>query len=139
MRILLDTNILISATIAKGKPRKLLLKALANEFIVISSDELLKELKEVVNRPKFELSPYEIQKFLRTVRKTVQITKVESNGKVVEEDPEDDKVLNTGHDGKVDYIDYIVTGDPDLLRLKKFKGIKIVTASKMLKILEAKR
>lgn len=134
MRILFDTNTLISAAIAKGKPRKLLLKALAKEFVVISSNELLEELRDVIARPKFRLSSFEVHKFVNTVRKTVKIVKVKSDFKVVKEDPDDDKILNAAHDGKADYI---VTGDPDLLKLKKFKRIKIVTANKMLNILKS--
>jgi len=133
MRILFDTNTLISAVIANGKPRKLLLMALANEFDLVSSNELLKEFENVISRPKFKLSSLEINKFVNTVRKTVKIVKVKSDFKVVKDDPEDDKVLNASYDAKVVYI---VTGDSDLLKLKKFKGIKIVTASKLLKLLE---
>jgi len=132
MRVLLDTNTLISAAIAKGKPRRLLLKALANEFVLITSNELLGELEEVISRPKFGLSYFEKNKFLNTVKNTVQIVKVKSDFKVVKEDPDDDLVVNTAYDGDVAYV---VSGDPDLLRLKGFERIKIVTADKMLKIL----
>ena len=135
MKILFDTNTLISAAIAKGKPRKLLIKALAKEFVVASSNELMRELEDVIARPKFRLSSFEVHTFVNTVRKTVKIVKVKSDFKVVNEDPDDDKVLNAAHDGKVDCI---VTGDPDLLDLKEFKGVKIVTASRMLEILEGK-
>ncbi len=133
MRILFDTNNLISAAIAKGKPRKLLLKALANEFEFISSNEMLGELENVIGRPKFRLSSFEKYKFVNTVRKTAEIVKVRSSFDVVKDDPDDNKILNAAYDGKVDYI---VSGDSDLLSLKEFKGIKIVTASEMLMILE---
>ena len=63
MRILLDTNNLVSAAIAKGKSRNLLLKALANEFELISSTELLNELEDVISRSKFKLSSFEEYKF----------------------------------------------------------------------------
>lgn len=135
MRIILDTNNLISAAIAKGKPNRLLLKALANEFVLISSNDLLKELEEVIGRTKFKLSSFEKYKFINSVKGTVEIVKVQSNFKVVKEDPDDNMILNAAYDGKVDYI---VTGDPDLLRLKEFESIKIITASKMLKILDGK-
>ena len=135
MRILLDTNNLVSAAIAKGKSRNLLLKALANEFELISSTELLNELEDVISRSKFKLSSFEEYKFFNTLRKTVKLVKVKADFKIVKEDPDDDNVLNTAYDGKADFI---VTGDLDLLRLKEFEGIKIVTASEMLKILERK-
>jgi predicted nucleic acid-binding protein len=49
---------------------------------------------------------------------------------VIQEDPDDDIFLNTALDGKADYI---VSGDPHLLDLSKYKGIKIVTVDDMLK------
>lgn len=135
MRILFDTNILISAAIAKGKPRKLLLKALANEFELISSEESLNELEDVISRPKFKMSSFEKYKFTSTLKKTMKLVKMESDFKIIEQDPDDNMLLNVAHDGKADYI---VSGDPDLLNLKRFEGIKIVTADEMLKILEGK-
>lgn len=135
MRVLCDTNTLISAAIAKGKPRKLLLKALANEFVLIASNELLGELEEVITKPKFKLSSFEKSKSVAAVRKTAEIVKVQSDFKVIKEDPDDNMILNTAYDGKVDYI---VTGDSDLLKLEEFEGINIVSANGMLKILESK-
>ena len=46
-------------------------------------------------------------------------------------DKKDNKVIECAFDGKVDYI---VTGDPDLLVLKEFKGIKIITAKEFLDV-----
>jgi predicted nucleic acid-binding protein len=50
----------------------------------------------------------------------------------VKADPTDDIILRTAYDGKADYI---VSGDEHLLALKEFKGIKIVTVSEMLEVL----
>ena len=47
----------------------------------------------------------------------------------VKNDPPDNRILEAAIDGKASYI---VSGDKDLLRLKKFKGVKILTASKFL-------
>lgn len=134
MKVVLDTNILISAAIAKGKPHMLLIKGISNEIAVITSRQLLKEFREVISRPKFKLSVSERDKFISTVKRTVELVKVKSNFKVIKEDPDDNDVLNAAYDGKADYI---VSGDPDLLNLKEFRGIKIVTVSKMLKILKS--
>jgi len=57
---------------------------------------------------------------------------VKSNFKVVKEDPDDDVIINTAYDG---HADYIVSGDNHLLRIKKFKNIKMVTVADMLKLL----
>jgi putative PIN family toxin of toxin-antitoxin system len=133
MKVVLDINILISAAIAKGKPRRLLIKGINKEFDIVASKQLLNELKEVISRPKFKLSLTEADKFVSTVKRTVKLVEINSNFKVVEEDPADDSILNVAYDSKADYI---VSGDSHLLNLKKFKEIKIVTADEMLKILE---
>jgi len=52
---------------------------------------------------------------------------------VVKKDPNDDIVLRTAYDGRVDCI---VSGDEHLLALKKFRGIKIMTVSKTLELIE---
>ena len=44
-------------------------------------------------------------------------------------DKKDNKIIECAFDGKADYI---VTGDPDLLILKEFRGIKIITAREFL-------
>jgi len=133
MNVVLDINILISAAIAKGKPRRLLIKGINKEFDIVASKQLLNELKEVISRPKLKLSLTEADKFVSTVKRTVKLVEINSNFKVVEEDPADDSILNVAYDSKADYI---VSGDSHLLNLKKFKKIKIVTADEMLKILE---
>ena len=132
MKIVFDTNTLISAVIARGKPNDLLLRAIAKEFILITSAKLLKELEEVVSRPKFKLSQYEVKKFIGAIRRTVEIVTVRAQFKVIKEDPDDDLILNTAVSGKANYI---VSGDTHLLKLKNFRGTKIVTANKMLEIL----
>ena len=52
--------------------------------------------------------------------------------KVVKEDPKDDMVIETAYDG---HADFIVTGDGHLLELESFRGIKITTVEKALKLL----
>ena len=58
---------------------------------------------------------------------------IRSKFKVVKNDPDDDIIVNTAYDGNADYI---VSGDDDLLKLKSFKGIRIVTVNEILTILE---
>jgi len=55
-----------------------------------------------------------------------------SDFKVVSEDPKDDIVIDTAYDGKVDYI---VSGESHLQRLRRFKGIRIVKPRSMLAII----
>jgi len=132
-RVVLDTNVFISATIRDGKPRQLLKKAVKDKkYVLVTSNEILNETREVLRRPKFQMSEDEIDQILFALVSSSDIKIVKSNFKVVKEDPDDDMIINTAYDGQVDYI---VSGDDDLLRMKKFKNIKIVTVAEMLKLL----
>ena len=56
LRAVLDTNVLISAIISDGKPRKLLEKGITSQFSIVTSDLILKEFVTVLSRPKFKIS-----------------------------------------------------------------------------------
>ncbi|TLY06517.1 MAG: putative toxin-antitoxin system toxin component, PIN family [Thaumarchaeota archaeon] len=55
LRIVLDTNVLVSAIIAKGKPRDLLRLAIQRRYLLIKSKETIEEFVEVLQRPKFKM------------------------------------------------------------------------------------
>lgn len=85
---------------------------------------------EVLQRPKFKMTRNEVVKAKNVLAKTGKTIKVTSKRTVVKEDPDDDIFINTALDGNADYI---VSGDPHLLGLSKYKGIEIVTVNDMLK------
>jgi putative PIN family toxin of toxin-antitoxin system len=129
-RVVLDTNILVSAIIAKGKPRDLLRLAIQRRYLLIKSKETIEEFVEVLQRPKFKMTRNEVIKAKNVLVKTGKTIRVTSKRKVAEEDPDDNIFINTAMDGNADYI---VSGDPHLLSLSDYKGIEIVTVSDMLK------
>ena len=137
MRIVLDTNVLVSAFISKlGHSAKILdLVSMFEEIQLILSAPILIEFKDVLSReevkPRFNYSSHDIESFAQAIKDISAIVKVKSNFKVIEEDPKDDIVLNTAYDGKAEYI---VSGDRHLQDLKRFKGIKIVSPKQMMKI-----
>jgi len=132
-RIIVDTNVLISALISEGKPRALIREITNGRLALVLSEEMLKEFQDVLRRPKFEIPEKEIDNFVKTSIITSEMINAKSNFRIVKEDPDDDVVLNTAYDSAVEYI---VTGDEHLLKLKEFKNIKIVTVSEMLNALK---
>lgn len=62
LRVVLDTNVLVSALIATGKPRDLLARGIAGEYTLITSRPMLNELILVLRRAKFKTSEDEIHK-----------------------------------------------------------------------------
>ena len=134
MKVVLDTNVLISALIKAGKPRELFFR-LAEEKMLILSRQILEEFLEVAEDPRVKkyVKEQETAAFLNSLRDATKIVEVKSKFRAVKEDPDDDVFVNTAYDGKADYI---VSGDKHLLSLGEFRGTKIVTVDEMLKLLK---
>lgn len=141
MLITLDTNVLVSAFVSKaGHPALVLDVALTFERLeLVLSKEILDELAEVLSRReatvRFGYSKRQIKQFASALRRVAKIVEIKSNFKVVKQDPDDDKILNTAMDGRADYI---VSGDQHLLALRRFRGIRIVSPRQMLEIIRSR-
>ncbi len=127
-RVVLDTNVLVSAIISDGKSRELLKKGIAKQYSLVLSDLIIKELIDVMRRPKFDISEDELQRTILALIRTAEVVNVKTKIKAVKEDPKDDMIIETAIDGCADVI---VTGDNHLLALTTFKGIKIITVEEM--------
>ncbi|MEW6222665.1 MAG: putative toxin-antitoxin system toxin component, PIN family [Candidatus Hadarchaeota archaeon] len=135
IKIVADTNVLISALISGGKPRQLVLRIDGVDAKLVSSKPLLDEMISVLARDRIRryVSGTDVSEFLRYLGKRMILVEVMSKFRVVKEDPKDDVIVNTAYSA---HADYIVSGDKHLTSLKSFKGIKIITVDKMLKILK---
>ena len=124
MRILIDTNILISGLFFHGLPKKLLSEMDFEKFNICVNEEIVSEYIEKVDK-KFSNAKYVIDKELREkFFSNLQSFEMKSDLKICR-DPKDDKFINCAIDAKAIYI---VSGDSDLLTIKNFAGIEIVTA-----------
>lgn len=128
-KVVLDTNISISAFFWNGVPRKVYDLARNNEITLLYSKHIEQELVRVLAYKKFGLSVQEILPIANDYRKTGLLVTVVSKLAVVKEDPTDNIFINCAVDGKAQYI---ISGDPHLLRLRKYKGIEIVKAKEFL-------
>jgi hypothetical protein len=79
------------------------------------------------------MSQDEIRRIIIDIMQISEIVVSESKFEVIEEDPDDDIVLNVAYDSRADYI---VSGDKHLLKLREFKGTKIVSVKGILTILQ---
>jgi putative PIN family toxin of toxin-antitoxin system len=130
MRVVLDSNVLVSALVGHSLPRRLLFQLLKGH-VILSSIQMLAELEEVLLRKKFELTRGQIEEYLKLVINGTHLINVTVCPEVVLEDPDDDIILATASEGDADYI---VTGDKHLLRLEKHQVTKIVTVKEMLEL-----
>ena len=132
LRVVLDTNILVSALISDGKPRVLFRKGIEGQFSIVTSEPMLEELARVLRRPKFKTSPADIRRIALGLLGSAEVVNVKSEFRVVKDDPKDDIIIETAYDG---YANFIVTGDSHLLKLKSFRKIKLLTVEEALKLL----
>lgn len=131
-KVTLDTNILISALGWKGKPNQVLAKVLKEEIELVISDKQFDELERVLDYPKFRFTEEQKKRFKALVLSVATFVRPEEKIDVIKEDPDDNMVLECG---VAAHVDYIVTGDLDLLKLKEFRGIKIRKAKEFLNLL----
>ena len=121
MRVLLDTNVLIAAFIARGVCSELLEHCIRNHSL-ISSKLLLRELEEKL-ADKFKFTHQEIREVAVLLRGKTEFVEPVSLDQPVCRDPDDDVELATALVGECDCI---VTGDKDLLVLERFRQIPIL-------------
>lgn len=122
MRLLLDTNVLFAAFLSHGVCAGLYEECLLHAEIVVS-EEILSELGEKL-LSKGKLTKAEAAEVIGAVRSDAAVVGAVALEKPVCRDPDDDMVLGSALAGKADMI---VTGDKDLLVLKTFRKIPILT------------
>lgn len=130
MRVVFDTNVLYSALAAKGFCEEVVDES-AGTCLLVWSNQLREELEEVLTR-RHKIGPA-TQAALSAYAELCEFVKPHPLPKRVCRDKNDDAVLATAVAGKADVI---VTGDDDLLVLKTYQSIRIVTPRQFLELLD---
>ena len=132
MKIVLDTNVLVSAILFGGNPRQVLETILAGEVSLALSREILDELEGVLCRRKFGMAPEIVRSISRELESLCEM--VTPNRRIIAtiSDPYDNMVLECAAEAKADYV---VSGDAHLLDLCEFEGIKIINSARFLGML----
>lgn len=130
MRLVVDTNVLVSAFLWQGTPGRLLELATEKEIELFTSRALLDELADTLAKKKLAkpvlATGLTADQMLRNYRRLVTLVTARRLMQKVSRDTDDDVVLACALAARADLI---VSGDDDLLVLKDFQGIPIVTAA----------
>jgi putative PIN family toxin of toxin-antitoxin system len=130
-RILLDTNVYISAILFKGKPRIILQEVIEEKVTAFISKEILIELENTLTKPKFKLTNEFIQIVISEIRDlTKLISTTPLNNYLDLRDRNDYHILEAAFSTD---IDYLITGDKDLISLNKIREFKIVSPEEYLR------
>ena len=129
VKVVLDTNILVSSLIFGQKPQQIENLILEKNVIGITSSILLAELADVLTK-KFHFNEFRLKQTEKKIEKNFIFVQPTSIIKILRDDA-DNRILEAAVEGRCQYI---ITGDKELLSLGVFKGIKIVRAAEFLDI-----
>jgi len=136
MRLVLDTNVVASGLLWNGAPAQLIDAAQAGEVELCTSRALLAELTRILQRSKFAkaiaVSGLPLDELVLGYAELATLVAPASIPPTVLNDPDDDHVLACALAAQAERI---VSGDLDLLSLKVFREIPIVTAAEALRLI----
>ncbi|MCG2691218.1 putative toxin-antitoxin system toxin component, PIN family [Microgenomates group bacterium] len=129
-RVVLDTNVYLSGIIFGGNCRHILDLMIKKEIKVVISPAILLEISQKLKQ-KFKWSQNQIFTVIKTLIKSTKAVQPKIKIRVVKMDKSDDKIIEAAVTGRVNYI---ISGDKHLLKIKKYQGVKIVTPADFLSI-----
>ena len=133
MKIVIDSNIFVSSFFWKGNPRRIFDRVIDGFDELFIANDILEEIREVLSRDKFDAETKEIDDYIKIIENYSQKIVHNNIMENVSRDMDDNKIVKCGLEGNVEYI---ITGDKDLLDLKEYRSIKIVTPKEYLEITE---
>jgi putative PIN family toxin of toxin-antitoxin system len=124
LRVVLDTNALVSALLFGGEPGRLVSLWERGRIVPLVSKEVLLEYVRVLGYPKFALDADDIKGLIEEhVLPFAEMVIIDRTPEVVLEDRGDDKFLALAVAGAADFI---ISGDRHLLAMERYRGVDIV-------------
>ncbi|MGA1796737.1 MAG: putative toxin-antitoxin system toxin component, PIN family [bacterium] len=133
MKVVLDTNVLISALFWQGPPHNLLKLIEKGDLTLCLTPLLIEELRDVLKRPFFSsfITTHKTssEKLIAAIFEIAELYPDKAIEAVIKDDPDDDKVLSCA---LVSGAKFIITGDTHILNLTKWADISILTPQQFL-------
>ena len=124
MKIVCDTNVLVSGVLFRGHPRRILVLAAQGRLTNFTSPALLRQVEDVLSRPRFGLRPGQVASILALFRDTFEVVHPNRSVTLIVDDPADNRVLEAAGAASANVI---VSGDHHLLELKEWQGIRVMS------------
>ena len=138
LKVVLDTNVLVSAAISsQGNPALIFEMLILGTIHNSTTPEIITEFEEVLQRPHIakRLPPAKKDFILNMFKDISEIIIPDSKFQEVQEDPDDDKFLECAVSAGADFI---ISGDDHLLKIKEFRGIKILNPAEFVNLMNSK-
>lgn len=130
MKVVFDTNIFISALVIPGSlAENAILKIIEGEDALIISKEIINEVLSVLST-KFNRDREALSHVAVNLSELAELVNPAKRIRVFKDKP-DNRILECALCGKADAV---VTGDKEMLRLRKYKGIKIISLKEYLEL-----
>ncbi len=140
MRAVLDTNVIISATLIRGGNEDRILRAWQRgAFELVLPAQILEEMARALFYERFGKFRWMSEEEVLALLQSLTDGSLHMPGKLAVEasrDPEDDKFLGATMEARAAYV---VTGDKDLLDLLAYEGVRIITPAQFLKVLRTQK
>lgn len=130
LKVVLDTNVYLSAIIFGGNSRHILDLIIKKKVIAYISPSILFEISQKLEK-KFKWNQDQILLAIRTLSRTARVAKPRLALDIVKSDRNDNKIIEAAIEGRVDFV---ITGDKHLLGIKTYQKVKIVSPVQFLSI-----
>lgn len=135
LRVVLDTNVIISAMLWQGRPGDLFALAGEGEIALYASAQILAELKATLAKPKLasaiDATGDTAQGLIASYRYLTRTVRAKAITGKVSRDSDDDAILACAIAAKAGYL---ITGDKDLLVLGRYDDVQIMTVAAFLDV-----
>jgi putative PIN family toxin of toxin-antitoxin system len=134
LRVVLDTNIVLSALLFRGRLSEIADLWKADRIVPLISEETFREFRAVLEYPKFRLTKGEIKTIIEEeMLPFFEIVEITDEVRGVCKDPDDDKFISCAVSASADII---ATGDKALPVVDTYKTIKIIRAEDLLRMMQ---
>jgi len=132
LKVVVDTNVLVSGLTFKGKPREILDLVWRGDLDACISSFILKELEETLKKD-FSWDRDQIKHAIDKILAKTILIQPKNKVSVIKGKDDDNRILECAIEGKVHYL---ISGDKKhLLSLKEYQKIKILSPAEFLRLL----